>query len=161
MTVYKVSVKGEPVTQGSMKGFYIGGHVVMVHQKEKALLSYREAIARAFRDTVARPPPYFPDHTPVVVCIIAYLKKPKSAPKNREYPSVKGKDVDKITRAVLDGMTGTVYKDDSQVVFTLAGKCYANSNEEEHTDIYALDVATFLSFIPVNAVFESMRGGNA
>ena len=38
-------------------------------------------------------------------------------------------DIDKLCRAVLDGLTGVIYADDSQVVSLVATKAYGNTAE--------------------------------
>jgi Holliday junction resolvase RusA-like endonuclease len=38
-------------------------------------------------------------------------------------------DIDKLCRAVLDGLTGVIYADDSQVVSLVATKSYGNTAE--------------------------------
>lgn len=139
MSTYQAVVKGEPVTQGSMKGFFIGGHVVMVHQKEKELMTYRDAVRQAFVDATACPGIYFPGHTPVFAYETFLIPRPKSTPKAREYPAVKGKDIDKLERAVNDGMTGTVYDDDSQLVSVHAVKLYVREGQEPCTVITVTD----------------------
>jgi Holliday junction resolvase RusA-like endonuclease len=48
--------------------------------------------------------------------------KPKTV--NRQMPTVPP-DLDKLIRAVLDGLTGVAYKDDGQVVRISAVKIYA------------------------------------
>jgi Holliday junction resolvase RusA-like endonuclease len=57
---------------------------------------------------------------PVIVDIQLYFSPPKSK-KALPYPRP---DVDKLTRAVLDALTGVAYKDDSQVVQINATKHY-------------------------------------
>ena len=53
-----------------------------------------------------------------------YLPRPKSLPKRVLY-SVKKPDLDKLVRTVFDGMTGILFKDDSQIVSLTASKEYA------------------------------------
>jgi Holliday junction resolvase RusA-like endonuclease len=39
--------------------------------------------------------------------------------------SAKKPDLDKLVRTVFDGMTGILFKDDSQIILLVAGKEYA------------------------------------
>ena len=59
---------------------------------------------------------------PVRVSLVFFIERPKSV--KREHPSVRP-DIDKLARAVLDGLTTAgVYSDDSQVVDLTASKVY-------------------------------------
>lgn len=60
---------------------------------------------------------------PVAVGLVFYLPRPRSV--KRELPEVKP-DVDKLTRAALDALTGIAWIDDAQVVELQATKLYAH-----------------------------------
>jgi len=61
----------------------------------------------------------------VRVALAFGLPKPKSAPKRRpSYPIKKRDDLDKLCRAVLDALTGVLWRDDGQVTDLSAGKAY-------------------------------------
>lgn len=64
---------------------------------------------------------------PLAVCVGVLVAKPLSAPKRRQvWPTKRGStDVDKIARAVLDSLTGIVYRDDSQVTHLRISKNWA------------------------------------
>ena len=53
------------------------------------------------------------------------LPRPKTVVRQRPTSRFDG-DIDKHVRAVLDAMTGIIYKDDSQVVEVNAAKFYTN-----------------------------------
>jgi crossover junction endodeoxyribonuclease RusA len=59
-------------------------------------------------------------------CVIAtfYLPRPESLPKRVRYPHT-GKDLDKLARAALDGITGTFLTNDARVVDLLKFKRFA------------------------------------
>ncbi len=57
------------------------------------------------------------------------LYRPASAPKRRTPPATKKPDLDKLQRAVFDALTGVCFRDDSQVVFCVAGKHVADIGE--------------------------------
>jgi len=61
--------------------------------------------------------------TAVEVAIQFNFIKPASVPKSRVRPVVKP-DIDKLIRAILDGLTGVAFKDDAQVVKVIASKNY-------------------------------------
>jgi crossover junction endodeoxyribonuclease RusA len=63
---------------------------------------------------------------PVAVAATFCLLRPASiSAKKRPYPTV-APDVDKLTRALLDAMTGVLYADDAQVVSVQTYKVYAD-----------------------------------
>ena len=59
----------------------------------------------------------------VEVSLVFTLKKPKTV--TRSEPFIRP-DIDKLSRAVLDGLTGVAYEDDEQVVKLTAVKEYGN-----------------------------------
>lgn len=106
-------VKGRPVPQGSLK--FIHGRPI--HARATDLAVWRADIARN-----AELSGYIPVQGGVKVSCSFVFHKPKSA-KDRNLPWVKP-DLDKLVRAVLDGLTGVAYEDDSQVVLLQANKTY-------------------------------------
>lgn len=58
-----------------------------------------------------------------------YLPRPASLPK-KTINNIKRPDLDKLVRACLDGISGIVIKDDSQVVSLSCTKRYSNSEHE-------------------------------
>ena len=59
----------------------------------------------------------------VEVSLVFTLKKPKTVTRSEPF---KRPDIDKLSRAVLDGLTGVAYEDDEQVVKLIAVKEYGN-----------------------------------
>lgn len=110
----KFFVRGRPVPQGSLK--FIQGRPIHVRATDLAL--WRADIARNAQEAG-----YKPVSGAVRVTILFEMKAPKTV--TRKYPHVKP-DLDKLVRAVLDGLTGVAYDDDSQVVFIEASKCYSH-----------------------------------
>lgn len=111
MTVFWVS--GSPAPQGSKRHV---GHGFMV-ESSKAVGPWREAVRgetqRAFSEPV---------EGPVRVTVSFYLARPKST--RRLVPCVRP-DLDKLARAVLDGLVmGGAFADDAQVTELLARKLY-------------------------------------
>lgn len=109
-------VKGKPVPQGSMKFIRPG---VMIHSRSQDLAIWRADIARN-----AELFGFKPVAVAVKVELDFIVTKPKST--KRAFPSVKP-DLDKLVRAVLDGLTGVVYEDDSQVIMIKASKTYGEN----------------------------------
>ena len=108
----KFRVEGKPIPQGSMK--VINGHVL--HAQGSALIYWRSAIAMKCREVISSP------YQGAVEVIMDFeLEKPKSV--KRTYPA-KYPDLDKLIRAVLDGITGVGVIDDGQVVNIRASKRY-------------------------------------
>jgi len=108
-------VKGRPVPQGSLK--FIHGRPIHVRATDLAV----------WRADIARNAELFgfkPVANAVKVEMDFVMLKPKSA--KRRFPSVKP-DLDKLVRAVLDGLTGVAYEDDSQVILIQASKTYGEN----------------------------------
>lgn len=112
----KFFVKGRPIPQGSMKFIRPG---VMIHSRAQDLALWRADIARN-----ADVRGYKPIMGGVSVELHFVFKKPKSV--TRSLPWVKP-DIDKLVRAVLDGLTGVAYEDDCQVVTLSASKHYGEN----------------------------------
>ena len=105
-------VNGIPIPQGSMK--VINGRVL--HSQGSALASWRSLVGWEARLAGASPHSF-----PVKITITFFMPRPKTV--KRAYPSV-APDLDKLIRAVLDGLTGVAYEDDGQVVQIHAQKLY-------------------------------------
>ena len=107
-------VDGKPVPQGSMSA--VNGHVF--HSQGSALATWRAAIAIAGRLAGARP-----SAQPISMTMVFVFQKPKTV--TRSEPTVPP-DLDKLIRAVLDGLTAIAYKDDAQVTEIRAVKIYGD-----------------------------------
>ena len=78
--------------------------------------------------------PNEPLETPVAVYLYIRLPIPKSYPKKRVAACLNGSerptkkpDIDNLAKSVLDGLNGTVYKDDGQIVSLHVTKVYASA----------------------------------
>ena len=108
-------VTGRPIPQGSLK--FINGHAIHVRAQDLAL--WRADIANAARNAqldIAK--------EGVEVHLTFVMLKPKTV--KRVEPFVRP-DIDKLVRAVLDGLTGVAYEDDQQVVKLTAIKEYGTT----------------------------------
>lgn len=126
----KFTVNGTPVPQGS--GFAVSKHGQVFNPRTAATRPWREAIRAETQRAAEVPIP-----GPVFVHIAFRLRRPKghyrtgrnahllkdTAPR---YPDGKP-DIDKLTRAVLDGLTeGGAFADDAQVVSLAVDKHYGD-----------------------------------
>ena len=120
-------VPGVPVTQGSAKAFVIPGkdgsrpRAILTHDKRAELNNWRQRIGLAgFQAIVRKARPQEP------VCLEATFVLPRPASvseKKRPLPIAKP-DLDKLLRALKDGLTGINYDDDAQVCEVIAKKRY-------------------------------------
>jgi crossover junction endodeoxyribonuclease RusA len=120
----RIEVNGIPAPQGSKR--HVGGGRMV--ESSRALGPWREAVRAETQRVLEQLPE--PDgflEGPVLVDICFWLPRPKSLPKKVELP-VKRPDLDKLVRAVLDGLvSGGAMADDSQVVSLIATKDFATS----------------------------------
>ena len=106
-------VEGKPVPQGSL--VFMKGKPI--HAGADRLATWRADIARLGKLAGCQP-----SERPIAISLIFNMIKPKTV--NRQMPTVPP-DLDKLIRAVLDGLTGVAYKDDGQVVRINAVKIYS------------------------------------
>ena len=128
-----------------MRAFAVAGKAFTTNASPGPLAMYRNDIRNAYvvQPTRTAPPdehPTFRKPTQVEVVIEFYFKRPAShynsagELKNGTYTTpapkwvIKKPDIDKVTRAVLDALTGFAYDDDSQVVVLKALKLYAETD---------------------------------
>jgi Holliday junction resolvase RusA-like endonuclease len=107
-------VAGHPVTQGSKRGFAVGGHVRLVESGGDKHKLWRHAV----NDEARRKWVEAPLTGAVALLLVFDIQPPKTLTKARRAAGPIGAhsgDVDKLARAVLDSLTGVVYLDDSQV----------------------------------------------
>lgn len=120
-----LKVRGLPVPQGSMTCMGAGGSRLhrVVASNQEALTSWRNQVAGAARLAVEKiPGAVFISHDPVQVDLTFTFERPKSV--TRDWPSV-APDIDKLARAILDGLTaGEIWADDGQCVALHVVKAY-------------------------------------
>ena len=108
-------VSGKAVPQGSLK--FINGHAIHVRAQDLAL--WRADIAR-----VAKLSHIQKAEEGVEITLTFVVTRPKSV--KRLEPHTRP-DLDKLIRAVLDGLTGVAYEDDGQVTKVIAQKQYGTN----------------------------------
>ena len=128
--VVEIFVGGEPVPQGSTKSFYIKklNRVVTTHGN-KNTNRWRERIAHEAQATdKTREVSFFDANRALGYAVEAkfIFTKPKSTPKKVKL-NTKRPDLDKLIRAVLDGITDVLIPDDAQVVSRTCDKCYGEN----------------------------------
>jgi crossover junction endodeoxyribonuclease RusA len=125
--VIRLEVVGTPQPQGNKTAFVRGGRAVLVEGRRaparEAFKSWRDAIATAGRDWQLEHGQELLDD-PAAIDITFRLPRPRSAPKRRVYPDSRP-DLDKLARAVLDGLTGIIISNDSRVVDLSVRKRFA------------------------------------
>lgn len=121
----RIEVAGIPAPQGSKR--HVGGGRMV--EASRAVGPWREAV-RAETQRAVEADPHSDEATgygfagPVAVKLWFRLPRPKSAPRSVIWPA-KRPDLDKLCRAVLDGLTdGGAFADDGQVVALDAMKMF-------------------------------------
>jgi len=127
------SVRGLPVPQGALVRSPSGG---LYHRGRGRLDDWRRALAQAARDELGDSAL---DAGPQSVVLEFLLPRPAGhyLPANRRRPERelragaavwhdKAPDIDKLTRAALDALTGVVWRDDRQVASLHVAKRYSD-----------------------------------
>lgn len=117
-------VTGKPVPKGSMRVSHDKYGDAHMYSDQPGLKTWETAVQYTAKQAMRR---NSPSSNPIEIVLEFVVP----APKRREgelWPIQKGTgDIDKLTRAMLDGMNGIVYVDDAQVVRLLASKRYCSS----------------------------------
>ncbi len=144
-------VAGTPITQGSKKLGRAGRLSTIIETRDAELKPWREGVAAEARAHAAGRPGY-PLAGPVSVALAFGLQRPASAPKRkRTWPiSARSGDIDKLSRAILDAITGVLIADDSQVVSLLATKDFGRPGVNVCLRIVADDTPG--AFLPLEQV---------
>lgn len=117
-------VDGKPAPQGSKR--HVGGGRMI--EASKALKPWRHHIAETAAKHLAGAEHWLPV-TGEPVSIELWFVMPRPVRTKITVPHIKRPDVDKLARAVLDGLTGVLFDDDSAVVHLLARKRMAEPDE--------------------------------
>ena len=125
-------VPGEPKTKGSWIPIRRGRHMTVIPDNKKSKNWEKVVAGYALAKWGNRP-----EAGPVSIEMTFHLTRPRSHyGTGRNQDTIKASspaepighntgDIDKLTRCVLDALTGIVYKDDSQVTCNQAQKMYA------------------------------------
>jgi len=128
-------VAGRPIPQGSLK--FINGHAIHVRAQDLAL--WRADIANQARYARVNKA-----ESAVEVILTFVMAKPKTV--KRAEPFVRP-DLDKLIRAVLDGLTDVAYLDDQQVTNITASKTYG---ENQGVWITVIDKSIVMNELIIN-----------
>ena len=119
----RVWIEGKPVPQ-SRPRFTKQGHAY----EAKASKEYKKAVAIAAKEAMAGQEPLA---GAIRVRMTAYFDIPKSWPKKMQQQAMVGEllpilrpDLDNLAKSVLDGMSGIVFTDDSQITDLEINKRY-------------------------------------
>ena len=130
-----IHVRGNPATQGSKQAFVRGRRAVLV-ESSKRLPAWRIAV----QDAALQHLDPIPAGVPVAVEIVFVMPRTKAMGNRPAPPMVQRPDADKLARAVLDGLTGPAFADDSQVVRLVVTKRRADPGEEPGARIHVSPV---------------------
>ena len=110
----QVSADGVPRPQGSKKAFVCGGKAVLVEQAD-GLKEWRDHVASSASAHMQYRGLECLEKTPISVKLAFAMPRTKSMKPTDGLEMVQRPDIDKLERAILDALTGVVFKDDSQV----------------------------------------------
>ena len=116
-------VCGIPRSKGSMRHV---GHGRMI-ESNRGVTEWIEAVGKTALHERQAQAQYEILEGPVSVRLAFFLPRPKSEPKRRVTWPDRRPDLDKMTRAILDALTGILYADDGQVTYIVATKAWAES----------------------------------
>lgn len=137
-SIVVLKVLGTPAPKGSVRAFYRPGmkHAVIVKDNSDRQRSWATAVREAAVAKLGElDAPRFVD-TQLEVQVYFFLTRPsghwgKKGLKPSAPPRPRGKpDIDKLVRATLDALTGSVFDDDSKIVRLVAEKRYAAPGQE-------------------------------
>jgi Holliday junction resolvase RusA-like endonuclease len=121
-----------------MRGFNRGGKVVLTSTSGQKLKDWREIIYwRAYEECKAQD--FALIEGACQVTAVFTLPRPTSRALKYKFPDKKP-DLDKLTRALLDGMTGVVYRDDAQVCATNIVKKYPLGEERPGVAVIVMEL---------------------
>ena len=128
MTTQRFVVTGTPRPQGSKS--FVRGRIV---EASKYVSKWRRDVASAASHVYSEP-----TESPVTVELVFTFSRPKSHVKSDgslrngfSEHHIQRPDVDKLSRAILDALTGIAYRDDSQVVSLSAVKRWGEGDGVE------------------------------
>lgn len=129
--VARFTVQGRPIPKGSMRTFTDGTRSWATHDN-KGLSQWTHDIFWSAKAALGRRSLV----TGPVECVLDFvIPVPKSRAGELWPIQHQTGDLDKLTRATLDGLTASLWKDDSQVVRLSASKRYENTSLMRHPGV--------------------------
>jgi Holliday junction resolvase RusA-like endonuclease len=107
----------DPVAKGRPR---VGNGRVFTPAKTRVFENTIKVLAMHYAKTVGFSLPLI---GPLEVTVMFHIKKPKTV--KREIPEVKP-DLDNLVKGLFDGINGTLWHDDAQVVMLACSKMYTN-----------------------------------
>ena len=132
-------IPGIPAPQGSKR--HVGNGILIESSKRVGPWRAVVAIAVGEQTTTVL-------DGPVRIELQFVMPRPKATPKRSTPPAVKKPDLDKLTRAVLDAITGVSYRDDSPVVDLVASKRIAELGEPPGLSLTVCPCSTHIQETP-------------
>jgi Holliday junction resolvase RusA-like endonuclease len=129
MKTLRFECLGQPVPQGSMKGYVAGGRAVVTSDNSK-LRPWRDTVTWAARDALGVHPERadFPIPGAVTLDLSFWMHRPKNRPKTIDVLPLTPPDLDKLIRAIGDSLVNAgVIADDSIITDLRVSKRYAVS----------------------------------
>lgn len=139
-----IEIAGSPAPKGSARAIMRGGHAILVgsgsNVNRDKLKSWDQDVRLAANQYAAgRSGPIFVD-VPLFVFVVFRLTRPVGhwgkagglRPSAPAFPTVKP-DLDKLVRATMDSLKGTIYDDDARIVAKAPVKVYATPGREGAT----------------------------
>lgn len=129
MKLVEFEVYGQPQPKGSTRAFarlVRGRPVAAVTSDNRNLKTWAALVADVAQKHAKGT--FFAAGEPVYVLLRFAVQRPQSLPKRVLQPTKKP-DLDKLARAILDALTGTIVHDDAQVVDLRCVKRYAAFDE--------------------------------
>lgn len=81
----------------------------------------------------------FNEETPIKISLTFYLRKTRARKKTELLPILK-KDIDNLSKTVLDGMNGLLFYDDSQITTLIARKRWVSQTDHKMTGYILIDM---------------------
>jgi Holliday junction resolvase RusA-like endonuclease len=105
----------------------------------KFVRTYDPPESRAYKDAVRdaiklQCPTYYPDQA-IYVSIWFHMPRPKRLRLRPNIPHIKRPDVDNLAKAILDALTGVLWRDDAQICRLHIDKRYTDDDYNPGIDI--------------------------
>lgn len=121
------TVYGDPLPKGSTRAFMPkGARFPIITSATKGLKAWEQKIAGAAQIKASG----ILMVGALNLTVTFFLARPKYLGKKIGVPHIKRPDLDKLIRGATDALTGTVWKDDAQLVEIAATKCYVEAEAE-------------------------------
>jgi crossover junction endodeoxyribonuclease RusA len=134
MSAIAFRVVGVPQPKGSMRAFHVPGmKAPIVTESNRNVRSWSQLVAAAAGHRMSEADAHLMLGALAVRLVFA-LPRPKAI-KAKRVPHTRKPDLDKLTRAILDALTGVVYRDDAQVVLLEIAKRYADPGVVPSVDV--------------------------